>query len=781
MKKRTVILILIDGFRHDYVNFTDAPFLYSLGKLNIEGIVKETFAFELRPAFFAGLQPNECDVAHMFYFDPVNSPFRSIDICHRDRERITRALRKEAAKRGYSLVNNIGSCAEIPLEMLKYFDFSEKYHTAEPGALNDKKTLFDYLRSNDKKWLWIAYPDFSGVTDDVLNMFLGKVTGQEDFIYLHFSELDWIGHEFGPHSDEQRLVLKKIDGAIRQVYYKLNQTFDEVDGIIFGDHGQVEVTANVDIEKKLKETELEVGKDYVYFLDSTQARFWFFNNEARTAIVKLLTAMPEGRILSRDDLEKLHFTFNHNRFGDLLFIVNDGNGIFPNYFQRSAPCKGLHGYLPEVKGNWAKLIITGMGMQRKLDEPLLLIDIFPVLLNLLGYSHEFSPYSRSFMENDREKEKQDAYKASLVIPTYNRKEILKKNILSIENQACPSDYFEVIIIDDGSTDGTLLFLKEYSRNTRLNIKYFTQENAGPASARNVGIRNASGDIIIFAGDDMLMHKDFIKNHIDFHEEWPSNNHAGLGLIEWSNHIEITPLMELITSEEGGQQFNFGLIEKKDPANIGWEYFWSSNISLKRKFLLTYGLFNDDVFKHAMWEDIELGHRLHMAGMQLHFLKNCKTYHEHSIQFDEFAERQRMVGWYGSDMKKLGVPASYSSFGYDAEQLHSKKALTEIVSELKSFEACCKAEQVPIMKKAYSASLDYAAMVGFKERENCTVPDIGAVITLLHNNNILERRLADRNAEYENISRLLESLYNSWSWRITAPLRWIYEIIRKLMS
>lgn len=777
MKKKLVILILIDGLRYDYVNFSDSPFLYDLGKLNIEGIVKETFAFELRPAFFAGLQPNECDVAHMFYFDPVNSPFRSVNIRHLKRNRITRSLRKEAARRGYSLVKKIGNCAEIPFEILKFFNFSEKYHTSEPGALNDKKTLFDYLRSDGKKWLWIGYPDLSGTTVEVLDSFQKRLTGGEDFIYLHFSELDWIGHEFGPHSDAQRLILKKIDEAIRQVYYKLNQTFDEVIGIIFGDHGQVEVAVNVDIEKKLSDTELEIGKDYVYFLDSTQVRFWFFNDNAKATILDLLSAIPEGRILSRNDLDKLHFTFNHNRFGDLIFVVNDGIGIFPNFFQRSAPCKGLHGYLPEVKGNWAKLMITGIGVQETLDEPLLLVDIFPMLLNSLGYNHEFSPYTRSFMVNNRAKENQYAYKASLVMPTYNRKEILKKNILAIEHQACPADYFELVIIDDGSTDGTLVFLEEYSRNTRLNLKYFTQENSGPASARNVGIRNASGDIIIFVGDDMIIHKDFIQNHIVFHEKWPGNNHAGLGLIEWANPIEINTLMDLITSEEGGQQFNFGLIKKKNPENIGWEHFWSSNVSIKRNFMLTYGLFNDNIFKHAMWEDIELGHRLYMAGMQLHFLENCKAYHEHRINYEEFAERQRMVGWYGNDMKKLGVPASYASSVYDVEQLHSKKALSEIVSAMKAFETDCTSEQVPMMKKAYNASLNYAAMVGFKERENRIVPDIGAIVSLLHNIFVLERKLADKDAECKNTNRL----YNSWSWRITAPLRWIYGFIHKPKS
>ena len=133
MAKKAVLLILIDGLRHDYLNPADAPFLSALGKQNIEGMIRETFAFELRPAFFAGLQPEECDVAHMYCYNPRESLFRSIRTWPDNRERITRHLRATAEKRGYSLVKHIGSPAEIPRELLRYFDFSEKYHTAEPN------------------------------------------------------------------------------------------------------------------------------------------------------------------------------------------------------------------------------------------------------------------------------------------------------------------------------------------------------------------------------------------------------------------------------------------------------------------------------------------------------------------------------------------------------------------------------------------------------------------------------------------------------------------------
>lgn len=431
MNKKTVLLILIDGLRHDYINPVDSPFLCALGKQNIDAIVKETFAFELRPAFFAGLQPEECDVANMFCYDPTNSPFRSIDVSNGDRVKITQELRAEAEKRGYTLVKHIGSCADIPLNLLKYFDFSEKYNTSDPGAIPSHKTLFDYLRNDGKKWLWIAYPDGPAITKGVLEKFLATVAGDEDFIYLHFSELDWVGHEFGPHSIEQKRTLLEIDEAIRKVFCKLNQSFTDVRSVIFGDHGQVKIKKNIDIESKLKKTGLVLEKDYLCFLDSTQARFWFFNAAAKKKIIDLLRTFPDGKILTAADLKRLRSCFKHNKFGELIFVVNDGVGIFPNFFQHGNPCKGLHGYLPEVEGNWAKLIVAGCGITKKIGGPIEMVSLFPTLLEMLGYKKSSSTQVQSIFELENMGGSTEKYSASIVMPTYNRLNILKKCITAI--------------------------------------------------------------------------------------------------------------------------------------------------------------------------------------------------------------------------------------------------------------------------------------------------------------------------------------------------------------
>jgi len=777
MDKNIVLLILIDGLRHDYVNPLDSPFLYSLGELNIEGVVKETFAFELRPAFFAGLQPEDCDIAHMFCYNPVDSLFRSIKIRHKDRSRISRAVRAEAERRGYSLVKHIGSPAEIPFELLKYFDFSEKYHTTDPSAITGHKTLFDYLRSDRKKWLWIAYPEGPGTTKGVMEQFVSSLNPNLDFIYLHFSELDWAGHESGPHSDKQKCVLKEIDEAIRQIFKKLNQTFPAVRSIIFGDHGQVKIKKNIDIESMLKGIDLKFENDFLYFLDSTQARFWFFNEKVAKRVFELLSSIPDGRVLNETDYKRLHFCFKHNKFGDLIFVVNDGIGIFPNFFQREIPCRGLHGYLPEVSGNWAKLISTGCGLNTRLEYPIEMVDIFPTLLELLGYEKPASIQAKSIFERFDIQIKQHKYKTSIVIPTYNRIDILKKTIAAIENQTYPKEDFELIVVNDGSKDSTQYFLEEYNKITKLNFRYFNIENSGPAAARNVGIKNALGRIIILIGDDILISSNFVENHLIFHSEWPQFSNACLGSIEWAKNIDMNPFLELITSKDGGQQFNFDLISNQNPENIGYRFFWSSNISLKRLFCLTHGLFNENIFKHAMWEDIELGYRLENIGLIFHFRENCKGYHDHQINFEGFAERQRMVGWYSPDLFRLGIPIGYSCRGYEKKRLYSKKALYDIINAVKTFEKKCQPSGFSILKRVYNSGLYYAAMVGYKERENNLDEEAGGIIALMYNLSLVDEQIRQKDQLLNECNSQIQSFLNSWSWKITAPLRRLLGLLK----
>jgi len=96
---------------------------------------------------------------------------------------------------------------------------------------------------------------------------------------------------------------------------------------------------------------------------------------------------------------------------------------------------------------------------------------------------------------------------SIVIPVYNYASILENNIHSVLNQKTKYNY-EVIFVDDGSTDGAQDILRKYESNPK--VKLIFQENGGIANARNTGINNASGKYIMFVDCDDTVHDNIVE-------------------------------------------------------------------------------------------------------------------------------------------------------------------------------------------------------------------------------------------------------------------------------
>lgn len=129
---------------------------------------------------------------------------------------------------------------------------------------------------------------------------------------------------------------------------------------------------------------------------------------------------------------------------------------------------------------------------------------------------------------------------SVIIPTYNRADFLKRNLSSIINQKFPKNKYEILICDDGSTDKTRQvvhdLIKKYHQQK---IKYFYQKNSGPAACRNLGIKRARGKIIAFTDDDCRPNSDWliqIENSFRKHGDI-----FGVGGVTYTQRAKVTPL------------------------------------------------------------------------------------------------------------------------------------------------------------------------------------------------------------------------------------------------
>lgn len=225
---------------------------------------------------------------------------------------------------------------------------------------------------------------------------------------------------------------------------------------------------------------------------------------------------------------------------------------------------------------------------------------------------------------------------SIVVPTFNRIDTLPRVLGALAAQDVGNSRFEVIVVDDGSRDRTPEFLRSY--RALFPFRFFTQENTGPAGARNRGVQAASGPLVLFLGDDTVPEPGFLAEHLRAHAEEGSRKVAVLGYTSWPHERRVSPFLHHIN--EYGLQFGYELIA--DPESVPFNFFYTSNISLPHAALLEAGLF-DTTFPHAAWEDIELSYRLFRLGYVIVYRPGAVVRHHHDITFASFRGRQERSG------------------------------------------------------------------------------------------------------------------------------------------
>jgi len=166
---------------------------------------------------------------------------------------------------------------------------------------------------------------------------------------------------------------------------------------------------------------------------------------------------------------------------------------------------------------------------------------------------------------------------SVVIPTHRRPGTLFLVLDALGRQEGPPE-FEVVVVDDGSGDSTADRLPAY--RAPYPLRSFFQQNSGPAQARNRGVAEARGDVIVFLGDDTVPEPGFLAAHARGHAGKAAGSVAVLGYTTWPAGRPVSPFLHHIN--ERGLQFGYALIE--DPEAVPFNFFYTSNISVPRRLL-----------------------------------------------------------------------------------------------------------------------------------------------------------------------------------------------------
>jgi len=177
---------------------------------------------------------------------------------------------------------------------------------------------------------------------------------------------------------------------------------------------------------------------------------------------------------------------------------------------------------------------------------------------------------------------------SIIMPVYNRAFMLREVLESLANQTYKN--MEVVLVDDGSTDNPQKIARDFGF-----VNYIYQENGGCSSARNTGIRNARGEILLFIDSDVISPPDLVEIHVRYHSKSRKRIVQG-------------QLIRIINLEDA-YKMPFTI------SDYSRCFFDTANVSVRKEHMDRIGGFDEENFKKG-WEDLDVGIRLLKLGLRL---------------------------------------------------------------------------------------------------------------------------------------------------------------------
>ncbi|MEM7309788.1 MAG: glycosyltransferase family 2 protein [Planctomycetota bacterium] len=228
-----------------------------------------------------------------------------------------------------------------------------------------------------------------------------------------------------------------------------------------------------------------------------------------------------------------------------------------------------------------------------------------------------------------------APKLTVLLATHERCDVLLECLEAYSRQLVAPGTFEIIVIDDGSTDGT----REVGEELVLPVPFtfLHKEADGASRARILGMPHARGELVLFVNDDTIPFPDNVQAHLQAHRELEGQRAMVLGSFEQTpEHLE-NALMRLL--ERSHFVFDYGRWEPGQELGAG--AFYTCHISVSRAAVEEAGGFDPD-FSHYGCEDTDLGARLEDLGWTIHYRPECRAIHRHLLTFDALRRRQPLV-------------------------------------------------------------------------------------------------------------------------------------------
>ncbi len=217
----------------------------------------------------------------------------------------------------------------------------------------------------------------------------------------------------------------------------------------------------------------------------------------------------------------------------------------------------------------------------------------------------------------------------MIVPTFNRRDYLADTLASLTNQTLASDHFEVIVVDDGSSDGT----EEVARETYpFRLRYIRQDNQGDAEARNTGALHSEAKILVFLDDDILVEPEYLESVVQAQSSDPKRIIVGKEII-WTasgNPLRNVPERSAISKRSSE-------IEEIDFTEV-----CSNNMSVCREAYFSIGMMQGlDFPGSSIWCDVDFSYRAYLQGHVFFRSDGAICWHRDYVSASLESQKMRM--------------------------------------------------------------------------------------------------------------------------------------------
>ncbi|MFB3897953.1 MAG: alkaline phosphatase family protein [bacterium] len=302
------------------------------------------YSINIQAELFSGKMPDELEYFSEWTYAGTDSPFRKYRMLFNV---LSPSSKVYLIDRILHRIGNkiFGPIWNIPFRYLPYLK-------NQPDIFSQEYTIPSIFTQIPELQV-IKYPDFSYPDRDD-KMTLAGLTTMETHpqLFIGLVDLDGITHGVGVGSPEYLIALERLNANLDKLLNKYTKLFPDGKMIIVSDHGMANVTGSIELI-----LEKEFGRvnptSYFYIQDSTMLRIWTFTDKKRKEIEQFLDHQPYGKIVTDDERAKYKLT--SSKFGDIIFLLNEGLVFSPSFYGRKLP-KAMHGYHPELASQQGVLL-----------------------------------------------------------------------------------------------------------------------------------------------------------------------------------------------------------------------------------------------------------------------------------------------------------------------------------------------------------------------------------------------------------------------------------------